>query len=190
MSFISAPLWISAALACTDDQRLLELGKVLRATRRGLEPRVLRAGELLARFAQDRLQAHDVGRQHFGGRDEARQLERALHRLHLRPDRRADRHEVEHFAAQPVGDLRAAFGHAADLQVDARGELLHAEAGIEAALDQRLRSMRADRPPERAQAALRRDVLDAGDRVAHRRRRPPRRRAARREGRAGTGGAA
>ncbi len=147
-------------------QRLLQLRQVLRASRRRLEPRVLGARQLLARFAQQRLQAYDVGRQHLGRRDESGKLERALHRLHLRTDRRADRDEIEHFATQAVGDLGAAFGHAADLQIDARGKLLDAEAAVETTFDQALEH-RADGPPECAQAALRRDVLDAGDRVAH-----------------------
>jgi len=147
-------------------QRLLELGKVLCASRRRLQPGILGARQLFARFAQQRLQAHDVGRQDFGGRDESGQLECALHRLHLRRHRRADSHEIQHLAPQPVGDLAAAFSDAADLEVDARTQLLDAEAPIQAAFDDAL-EQRSHRPPERAQAALRRAVLDPGDGVAH-----------------------
>ncbi len=44
-------------------QRLLQLRQVFGAPRGGLQPRVLGARKLFARFAQQRLQAHDVGRQ-------------------------------------------------------------------------------------------------------------------------------
>ncbi len=148
-------------------ERGLQLGQVLGAPRGELEPGVLRLRELLARLAQERLDAHEVGVERLGGRDQPRELERTLHRLDLRPHRRADRHVVEHLAAQPVGRLRAALDDAADLQVDAGGELLDAEAGVEPVPVDRLQQ-RADAPPERPQAALRRRVLDAGDRLAHR----------------------
>ena len=52
-----------------------------------------------------RLDAHEVGVQHFGRRNEPRELEALLHRLHRRRDRRADRDVIEHFAPQAVGDL-------------------------------------------------------------------------------------
>ena len=148
-------------------QRPLELRQVLRASRRELEPRVLRLNELLARLAQERLDAHEVGVERLGRRDQPRELERPLHRLHLRADGRADRHVVEHLAAQPVGRLRAPLDDAADLEVDAGGELLDAESGVEPVAGDRL-EQRADAPPERPQAALRRRVLDARDRLAHR----------------------
>ena len=148
-------------------QRLLELRQVLRAARRELEPGVLGARQLLARLAQQRLDLDQVGVEHFRRRNQAGQPECSLHRLHLRRHRRADRHVVQNFATEAVGDLGAAFDDTPDLQVDPRGELLDAETGLEAVLGQRL-EQRPDRPPERPQPLRRRRVLDTGDRVAHR----------------------
>ena len=82
------------------------------------------------------------------------------------PDRRADRDVIEHFAAHPVGDLRRAFDKAPDLQVDAPAQLLDAEAGVDAPLNDAF-EQRADRPPERSLRRMRLHVLDALDRVAH-----------------------
>jgi hypothetical protein len=57
-------------LRMNGDEGLLELAEILGAAGRGLEPCVLRAHELLARLAQERLHAHDVGGQHFSRRNE------------------------------------------------------------------------------------------------------------------------
>ena len=51
----------------------------------------------LPRLAQERLQPHEIGAQHFRGRDQSRQLERALHIDDRRRDGGADRDEVQHF---------------------------------------------------------------------------------------------
>ena len=112
------------------------------------------------------LHPDDVGRENLCGRDEARQAVRALDRLHLRPDRRADCDVVEDFAPHAIGDLGRALDEAPDLQVDATAELLDAEPGLHAILDDAL-EQRTHRPPERALCRVRLHVLDALDRVAH-----------------------
>jgi hypothetical protein len=73
---------------------------------------------------------------------------------------------IENFATQSVRDLRAALGHAANLHVDSRDELLRAEAAPKRAGLQRFEH-RSCRPPERAQVRLRGHVLDCLDRLAH-----------------------
>ena len=122
---------------------------------------------MLTRFAEQRLDPHDVSRKHLGRWNEPRQPECPLHRLKLRPDRRADRDVVKNLAAQSIRDFGAAFGHAANLEIDARRELLQAKARLETAADDRL-EQRVGRPPECAQVRLRRRVGNRGDRVAHR----------------------
>ena len=148
-------------------KRLFQLRQVLGPTRSRLEPGILRAGQLFTCFSQQRLEPHDVGGQHFRRWNESGQLERALDGLHLWPHRRADRDEVEHFAPQSVRNLRTAFGHATDLQIDTRRQLLDAESAVQSAFDQTF-VHGADRPPERAQIALRGHVFDAGNGIAHR----------------------
>ena len=93
VSFISAPLWISAALRVHRRQRLLELRQVLRAARRGLEPRVLRAARAARALRAGSAAGARRPRQHLRGRNEPDEPERALHRLHLRrrPARRSRR---------------------------------------------------------------------------------------------------
>ena len=87
--------------------------------------------------------------------------------MHPRVNGFADRHVIQHFPPQSIGRPCAAFGNAADLQIDAPDKLFDAEAAIETALGQSL-EQRADRPPERAQTLLSGDLSDAGDRIAHR----------------------
>ena len=147
-------------------ERLLELGQVLGATRGELEPRVLGTGELFARLAQQRLQPHDVGLDGLGRGNQARKPEGLLHGRDLGADRRADGDVVQHLAPHPVRDLGAAFDDAADLQVDARSELLDAEAPLDTLLGERLEEA-AHAPPERAQAAGGGQIGDAGHGVAH-----------------------
>ena len=148
-------------------EQLREPGQRVGAPGRGLEPRVLRACELVARLPQQRLAAHDVGIERLGGRNERRQVVRALHRGHFRRRGLGGRDVVEHLAPQPVGDLCAAFGDAPDLHVDAGDELLGAEASLERAGLKSLEQRRG-RPPERAQVRLRGQVLDRHDGLAHR----------------------
>jgi hypothetical protein len=148
-------------------QRLLELGEMIGSARRETEPGLLDADKPLAGFAPQRLNADDVNVDRFRRRDQTRKTEGALHRSHRRADRSADPHVVQDFPPQPVRYLRTAFGHAADLQVDASGELLQVGAVLQTAAGHSLEE-RADGPPETAQALIARDGLDAGHGFAHR----------------------
>ncbi len=147
-------------------ERLAQLRQVLGATGRELQPCVLRVGELLARIAHVRLDAHEVLVQHLGRRNQAREPERVLHVRDARRDRRTDRDVIQHFPPQTVRHLGRAFHEPADLQIDARRELLHAEARVEPALEQRV-VQSACRPPEGAQAARLGGLFDRGDGIAH-----------------------
>ena len=119
------------------------------------------------------------------------ELESLLHRLHRRRHGGADRDVVEHFAAQAVGDLRRALDDAADLQVDARGQLLHAEAGFETVLDEVRRAARRRSTRRRAgSVASSRPRCRRPRRASPSRLRRRRRRATKRADRADRGGAA
>ncbi len=167
MSFISAPCFICAAFVCTEVSVALSFGRFSARPEANLShvsfapascSRASRINGCRPTTSVSIVSAVGISPE---------QAECALHGLDLRAHRCADRDVVEHFAPQPIGHLRAAFGDATDLQVDARCELLDAEAGFDAVFGHRFQQ-RTDGPPERPEARLRGRVLDAGDRVAHR----------------------
>ena len=128
-------------------QDLAQLRQIFGAAAGKLEPEILRGSEQIARFAQQRLHADDIGRQHVRARNQAMKAECALDCLHLRSYRRADRDVIQHLAPHPVGDFCRAFDEAPDLQVDATAQLLDAERALDAFFDDAF-EQRANRPPD------------------------------------------
>src|ERR1700681_2047337 len=146
---------------------LFELGQILRTAAGQLQPQVLRRGEQLTRFAQQRLHSHYVGGQHFGGRNKTGQSVGALHCVDLRTLRSADRNVIKHLSAHAVGYFGRTLDKASDLQVDAAAKLLDAKTAFNTVFDDAFQQ-RSHRPPERALRGGGLNVLDALDRIAHR----------------------
>ena len=69
-SFISAPLPISAAMRCTAASVCFSLGRFSARPEVNLSHASLAPDRCVARLAQQRLEAHEVGVHHFGRRDQ------------------------------------------------------------------------------------------------------------------------